>query len=131
MADKPMFLYLGVYGDEQSAREDLGEVRDLHSAGVIGRYDAGIAVKQADGGVSIDKWVRHLWHGLSRSDVKELAEELDDGQALLMVVGRDKLPETLKKAELKAEKQVAKQLDDESEDLDKLLAEVKKDLEAA
>jgi len=131
MADKPMFLYLGVYSDEGSAHDGLEEVRDLHSSGVIGMYDAGIAVKQADGSVSIDKWVRHMWHGMSRNDVKELGGTLDTNEALLVVVGHDKLPKALKKAELKAEKQFEKQLDAEAEDLDELLAEAKKELLAA
>ena len=45
MADQPVFLFLGVYGDPAVAREDLEVVRDLHASGVIGTYDAAIAVK--------------------------------------------------------------------------------------
>ena len=56
MADQPVFLFLGVYGDPAVAREDLEVVRDLHASGVIGTYDAAVAVKDADGSVHIDKW---------------------------------------------------------------------------
>ena len=53
----------------------------------------------------------HLWRGISRSDVKELGELIDAGEAALLVVGASTLEAALDKAELKAEKHVAKQLD--------------------
>jgi len=37
----------------------------------------------------------HLWRGLSRSDVKELGELIDSGQVALVVVGRNRLEQTL------------------------------------
>lgn len=52
----------------------------------------------------------HLWRGLSRSDVKELGELIDSGEAALMVIGASTLEAALDKAKLKAEKHVAKQL---------------------
>jgi len=36
MADKPVFLFLGVYGNPVEATADLELVRDLHASGVIG-----------------------------------------------------------------------------------------------
>ena len=36
----------------------------------------------------------HLWHGMSRGDMKDLGEALDDGDAALVIVGRSKLEET-------------------------------------
>src|SRR3954471_14615866 len=39
-------------------------------------------VGSAAGGV-----IGHLWHGLSRADVKDLGETLDAGEAALVVVG--------------------------------------------
>jgi len=77
------------------------------------------AVGGAAGGV-----IGHLWHGMSRSDVKELGDALDEGEAALVVVGESKLEEQLKKAQLRAVKQVEKQIDAEADDL-------KKQLEAA
>jgi uncharacterized membrane protein len=35
--------------------------------------------------------IGHLWHGMSRSDMKDLGEALDDGEAALIVVGRSSL----------------------------------------
>ena len=63
MADQPVFLFLGVYNDPAVARDDLEVVRDLHFQGVIGTYDAAIAVKDADGSVHVDKWEKPTQHG--------------------------------------------------------------------
>jgi uncharacterized membrane protein len=60
----------------------------------------------------------HLWRGISRSDVKELGELIDSGQAALLVIGASNLEQALDKAALKAEKQIAKQLDVSTADVD-------------
>jgi uncharacterized membrane protein len=60
----------------------------------------------------------HLWCGLSRSDVKELGELIDTGEAALLVVGASNLEQALDEAELSAEQSVAKQLDVSSADVD-------------
>ena len=60
---------------------------------------------------------------MSRKDVHELGEALDTGEALLIVVGRDKLEDALSKAGLKAQKQLEKQLDMKGKDLDQQLGE--------
>ena len=65
----------------------------------------------------------HLWRGMSRADVKELGEIIDDGQAALLIVGESKVAEAVEKAGLKAEKQVAKELDVKSKDIDKAVRE--------
>ena len=162
MSDQPMFVFLGVYSDPAIAREDLEVVRDLHATGVIGTYDAAVAVKDADGSVHVDKWekptqhgawwgigagavvgilfppallgaaavggvtgglIGHFHGGMSRKDVKELGEMLDAGEACLIVIGKDKLEETLKKADLKAQKTIERQLDVDGKDLEKELAD--------
>jgi uncharacterized membrane protein len=71
-------------------------------------------VGAAAGGVS-----GHLWRGMSRSDVKEFGELIDAGQAALVIIGADTLQDALDKAELKAEKHVAKELDVSAKDVDK------------
>ena len=71
----------------------------------------GAAVGAAAGGVG-----GHLWKGLSRADVKELGELIDAGQAALLVIGESTIQQALDEAGLKAEKQVAKELDDVSSD---------------
>ncbi|MGF7235798.1 MAG: DUF1269 domain-containing protein, partial [Frankia sp.] len=44
----------------------------------------------------------HLWRGMSRSDLKELGETIDAGDAALIVVGESTIESALRKAELKA-----------------------------
>ena len=65
----------------------------------------------------------HLWRGMSRADVKELGEVIDAGQAALVVVGESTIEAAIDKAGLKAEKQVAKELDVKPKDLDKAIQE--------
>ena len=45
------------------ATSDLETVRDLHVAGAIGTCDAGIAVKQADGSVTVEKHEKPTQYG--------------------------------------------------------------------
>ena len=81
----------------------------LFPPAILGSALVGGAVGAASG---------HLWRGLSRSDVKELGELIDAGQAALLVVGASTLEQALDKATLNAEKQVAKQLDVSTADVD-------------
>lgn len=81
----------------------------LFPPAILGSAVVGAAV----GGVS-----GHLWRGISRSDVKELGELIDAGEAALVVIGASTLQQALDKAELKAEKQVAKQIDVRTADID-------------
>jgi len=94
----------------------------LFPPAIIGSAAIGAAV----GGVG-----GHLWKGLSRSDVKELGEFIDAGEACLLIVGESKIAEAIDKAELKAEKKVAKQLDVDSKDLDAAIKEAAKELGTA
>jgi len=75
---------------------------------------AGAAVGAAAGGVG-----GHLWRGMSRADVKEFGDIIDDGQAALVIVGESTVEQALEKAGLKAEKHVAKELDVSPKDIDK------------
>jgi uncharacterized membrane protein len=65
----------------------------------------------------------HLWRGLSRSDVKELGDVIDSGEAALLIVGESTVQEAVDKAELKAEKQIAKELDVSPKDVDAAIQE--------
>ena len=65
----------------------------------------------------------HLWRGLSRSDVKELGDLIDAGQAALLVVGASNLEQAIEEAGLKAEKSVAKQVDVNTADIDAAVGE--------
>lgn len=167
MADRPVFLFIGVYDNPVLAQADLDLVYDLHAAKAIGTYDAAVAVKQLDGSVTIEKhekptqhgaWtgiaagavvgiifppsilasaavggvagglIGHFWRGMKRKDVHELGEYLDAGEALLIVIGQDKLTPALEKADLKAQKKIEKQIDMEAADLDAELAKASKQL---
>jgi uncharacterized membrane protein len=77
-------------------------------------------------GASAGGVVGHLWKGMSRSDVKELGELLDDGEAGLIVIGTSKLEEQLEKALTRAEKQIAKEIDAETADFERDMAEAEK-----
>ncbi len=86
----------------------------LFPPAIIGSAIVGAAV----GGVG-----GHLWRGMSRADVKELGEIIDDGQAALLIAGESKLQQAVDKAALKAEKHVAKELDVSAKDVDRAVQE--------
>lgn len=152
-----VFVYIGTYPNEAAARDDYAVVKDLHSLGAVGTYDAAVVTKDANGKVHANKdematrhgaWGGaaagavvgllfppaiigsaivgaavggvggHLWRGLSRGDVKELGDVIDSGEAALVVVGESTVQAALEKAELKAEKQIAKELDVSPKDVD-------------
>ncbi len=81
----------------------------LFPPAIIGTAAVGAAV----GGVG-----GHLWRGMSRADVKELGDVLDDGQAALLVVGESKVEQAVAKAVQRAEKHIAKELDVSPSDID-------------
>jgi uncharacterized membrane protein len=91
----------------------------LFPPSIIGTALVGAAV----GGVG-----GHLWRGMSRADVKEFGDIIDAGQAALVVVGETTLQAALEKAELKAEKRVAKELNVSKKDLDKAVQETAKEV---
>jgi len=152
-----VFLYLGTYPDEASARADYDIVKDLHLAEAVGTYDAAVVTKDEHGRVHVNKdematrhggWgglaagavigilfppsiiataivggaiggvSGHLWRGMSRSDVKELGDVIDTGQAALLIIGESTIEAALDKAELKAAKHVAKELGATAKDVD-------------
>jgi uncharacterized membrane protein len=65
----------------------------------------------------------HLWRGISRSDVKELGDLINEGQAALLVVGASNLEQILDDAELSAETSVSKQIDASTADVDAAVKE--------
>jgi uncharacterized membrane protein len=68
--------------------------------------------------------IGHLWRGMSRSDLKDLGEGLDEGAAALIVVGESKIGEQIEKAATRARRVIEKEIDAEA-------AELKRELEAA
>ena len=164
----PVFLFIGTYPSEASARSDYDIVKDLHSAGAVGTYDAAVVTKDDAGKVHVNKdetatrhgaWGGaavgavvgilfppavigtavvgaavggvggHLWRGMSRADVKEFGELIDSGQAALVIVGQSTLQDAIDKAELKADKRVAKQLDVSAKDVDAAVQQAAKEVD--
>jgi uncharacterized membrane protein len=68
--------------------------------------------------------IGHLWKGMSRSDLKELGEAMDDGNAALIVIGESKVDERIEQAVKRAKKVIEKQIDAEADEL-------KREVEAA
>jgi uncharacterized membrane protein len=91
----------------------------LFPPSIIGSAIVGAAV----GGVS-----GHLWRGMSRSDVKEFGDIIDEGEAALVVVGESTLEQALDKAALKAEKRVAKELKVSPKDVDRAVQEAAREV---
>src|SRR5215467_4449002 len=152
-----VFIYIGTYPNKAQARDDYQIVKDLHSEGAVGSYDAAVVTKDDRGKVHVNKdematrhgaWGGaaagavvgilfppsiiasvavgagiggvggHLWRGMSRADVKEFGEVIDNGTAALVVVGESKIEQAVDKAGLKAEKHIAKELDVKPSDID-------------
>jgi uncharacterized membrane protein len=153
-----VFIYIGTYPSEAAAQGDYAVVKDLHTIGAVGTYDAAVVTKDESGKVHVNKdematrhgaWggaaagalvgilfppaligsavvgatvggvSGHLWRGMSRADVKEFGELIDAGQAALVIVGASTVQDALDKAQLKAEKHVAKELGVSTKDVDK------------
>ncbi len=73
----------------------------------------------------------HLWRGMSRDDVKELGDVIDDGEAALVIIGPSSLEQALASCELKPKKQVAKLLDVNASDLNEAVQQAVKDVGAS
>ena len=58
-----VFIYIGTYPDEAAARDDYGVVKDLHAAGAVGTYDAGVITKDDAGKVHVNKDEMATRHG--------------------------------------------------------------------
>lgn len=61
--------------------------------------------------------IGHLWNGMSRADLKDLGEYLDEGEAALVVVGKDRLEEVLDKELKRAAKTYEKAIDADAAEL--------------
>jgi uncharacterized membrane protein len=79
----------------------------------------GALIGGAAGGVA-----GHLWRGMSRGDLKDLGEALDEGTAAVIVIGESEIDEQIEKATKRAHKLIAKQIDADA-------AELKRELEQA
>jgi hypothetical protein len=100
MGDENMIVYTAVYDDTDTALADLHALEELHDRAVLGKYDAAVVDKE-DGKPHIVKRVDQpgyrivpeLFGGgtLPRKELHEAAEELNAGDAGLIVVGEPTL----------------------------------------
>jgi len=79
---------------------------------------AGGVIGAAAGGL-----IGHLWGGMSRADLKDLGEYLDEGEAALVVVGEDRLEEVLDKELKRAAKTYEKEVDADAKEMRRELDE--------
>jgi uncharacterized membrane protein len=63
-------------------------------------------------GAAVGGFGGHLWRGMSRGDMKDLGEMLDEGEAALVVIGDWRLEERIDELLKHAEKREAKELRD-------------------
>jgi uncharacterized membrane protein len=60
---KSIFIYVGTYPGQAQARDDYQVVKDLHSAGAVGTYDAAVVIKDDLGKVHVNKDEMATRHG--------------------------------------------------------------------
>jgi uncharacterized membrane protein len=63
--------------------------------------------------------VGHLRGGVSRGDLKDLGDELEAGNAAVIVIGESKIEEELEKAAARANKLIEKQIDADADELER------------
>ena len=73
-------------------------------------FPPGLIVGAAAGGL-IGGAIGHFWKGMSRKDVLEFGEFIDDGEAALLVVGESTMDAYLDKAIKRADKQIKREVD--------------------
>ena len=168
--DKTVVVYVATYASPDDAKADYEAVKQLHSDGIIGTYDAAVVSKDAAGKVQITKtekptqygawaglavgalvglcfppylvWeaaidatagaaigagagalIGHFWRGLSRSDLKQIGDTLQESTATLIVIGESKLQQALQDATKHAVKQFEKELSTDVETFNKDLTQ--------
>ena len=71
--------------------------------------------------------IGHLARGMSRGDMKDLGELLDEGQAALIVVGESRVEEQLDKVLTRAQKSIEQEIDADSKELEDQLKDAEKE----
>jgi len=66
--------------------------------------------------------IGHLWKGMSRKDMREIGEMLDEGNAALVVVGRSRLEEVLGRAVTRAAKISEREINSDNKVLEDMVA---------
>jgi hypothetical protein len=105
MAIDTFFVFTGTYPDVATAEADYDAVKRLHTdAELIDAYDAAVVEHRTDE---------------SRSDLKELGEQLDAGTAGLVVVGVSDMESKIEASMAGAEKIDAKQPRADTDEIEK------------
>lgn len=131
MADNAV-MYTAVYDDMSSALADLDTFEQLHEEEMIGDYDAAVVDKE-DGKPHVVKRVDHprinvirelAGHGsLAHNELHEAADQLDDSQAALIVVGEPTIGKGFDQAVTHATKTAKHELETATDQLSKDLSE--------
>jgi uncharacterized membrane protein len=112
-----------VHVNKDEKATEHGAWGGLAAGAVVGILFPPAVIGAAVVGATVGGVGGHLWRGMSRSDVKELGELIDTGEAALVVVGQTPLEDVLDGGRLNADRHLSKQLDVSSKDLDKAVHE--------
>jgi uncharacterized membrane protein len=85
-------------------------------------FPPSIIATGAIGGVS-GGLIGHFWRGMSRADVKDLGELIDEGQAALVVVGESRFQQYLDRAFARAQRRIERQIKADAKAVQKELDE--------
>src|SRR5262249_2185412 len=118
--------YVAVYDDVNSALADLDALGAMHDDDLIGKYDAAV-IDHESGKPHILKRVditrieilpKLIGRGtLPRGELRDAAQELDPGEAALVVVGEPTLEKAFNKAVTRADKVAKESFDASADDL--------------
>ena len=137
MADNTdnMVLYTAVYGDVDSALDDLNALEQLHEADIVGKYDAAV-IDLENGKPHIVKRmdrprIRVIPEAfgsgtLPRKELKDAASELTSNEAGLIVAGEPTLEKGFDKAVTNAAKVVKRSFDASTDEVASELQEALK-----
>jgi hypothetical protein len=119
-------LYAAVYNDVDSALADLEAFEQLHSAKVIGKYDAAV-IDTEEGKPHIVKRAERPriqvipeWFGggkLPRRELHEAAQALDSGESELIVIGEPTLQKGFEQAVTRAAKTIQRDMNATTDEL--------------
>ena len=110
-----------VHVEKHGTAAKSGAWKGAIAGGIVGLlFPPSILVGGLVGGVAAGLTAK-LWGGMSRSNLKEIGEALDDYQTGLVIVGESTLDELVEKALKKARKRVRKELKATRKELEKEL----------
>jgi uncharacterized membrane protein len=101
----------------------LGAWTGLAVGALVGLFFPPYFVWEVAVGAVAGALIGHFWRGLSRSDLKQIGDTLQQSTATLIVIGQSKLQEALRDATKRAVKQFEKELNIDVKSFDKDLTE--------